>query len=422
MTESKNWTKFPTLFSLYIAQSVPMSFFSTVVPVIMRQENYSLESIGLLQLVKLPWIIKFFWAPLVDNQAKNTKDLKRWIVFSELFYALIITSIAFLSLQTDFRLIVVLMVIAFTASATQDIATDAFSILILKKDERGVGNSMQTAGSFVGALLGTGVLLIAYSFFGWSAFLFMLAGFVIFALVPLYLYKVDRTVQKKPGYRVTLPEIGRFFRVPGIPKRVLILVFYYSGFIGILTMLKPFLVDLGYNIKEIGFMSGIVGTSVATGSALLVGALIKKAGRNRIMVILTLLGISAALYFWWIAGIAAPSLAQIYLGICLVWAAYGASSVIIYTTSMDVVRPGAAGTDFTVQIVITHVSSLAIAVSSGKVAGMLGYKGLFGVEVLMGILTLFVILYAMPKKRKIKAPAFYVINNKFAGVTSPMKT
>jgi predicted MFS family arabinose efflux permease len=56
------------------------------------------------------------------------------------------------------------------------------------------------------------------------------------------------------------------------------------------------------------------------------------------------------------------------------------------------------------------------------VAGMLGYKGLFGVEVLMGILTLFVILYAMPKKRKIKAPAFYVINFKFAGVTSPMKT
>ncbi|MCA1746620.1 MAG: MFS transporter, partial [Bacteroidales bacterium] len=97
MTESKNWTKFPTLFSLYIAQSVPMSFFSTVVPVIMRQENYSLESIGLLQLVKLPWIIKFFWAPLVDNSAKNSKDLKRWIVFSELFYAVVIISIAFLS-------------------------------------------------------------------------------------------------------------------------------------------------------------------------------------------------------------------------------------------------------------------------------------------------------------------------------------
>jgi predicted MFS family arabinose efflux permease len=96
--------------------------------------------------------------------------------------------------------------------------------------------------------------------------------------------------------------------------------------------------------------------------------------------------------------------------------------VIIYTTSMDVVRPGAAGTDFTMQIVITHISSLAIAVLSGKVAGAIGYQGLFAAEVLLGILTLLVILYAMPRERKKKSPSFYVINNKFAGVTSPMKT
>ncbi|MBE0653957.1 MAG: MFS transporter, partial [Bacteroidales bacterium] len=56
MTELK---KYGTLLSLYLAQSIPMSFFSTVVPVIMRQENYSLESIGYLQLIKLPWILKF---------------------------------------------------------------------------------------------------------------------------------------------------------------------------------------------------------------------------------------------------------------------------------------------------------------------------------------------------------------------------
>ena len=80
--------KFPTLFSLYIAQSIPMSFFSTVVPVIMRQEHYSLEAIGLLQLVKLPWIFKFLWAPLVDNNARDRKQLRRWIVLSELFYYL----------------------------------------------------------------------------------------------------------------------------------------------------------------------------------------------------------------------------------------------------------------------------------------------------------------------------------------------
>lgn len=398
MKKTKNWTKFPTLFSLYIAQSVPMSFFSTVVPVIMRQENYSLESIGLLQLVKLPWIAKFLWAPLVDNNVKNSRDLKRWIIFSELFYAVVIFSIAFLDLKTDFKLIVVLMIIAFIASATQDIATDAFAILILKKEERSLGNSMQVSGSFIGALLGTGVLLIAYSFFGWSVFLFMLAGFVVFALIPLRLYKTYHTIEKSEGYRLNFKELLRFFKIPGMPKWLLILVFYYSGFIGVLTMLKPYLVDLGYNIMQIGFMSGIVGTSVATLSALGSGLLIKKVGRNATLVILGSVNIMAALYFWNLSRMD-PSLLLIYGGICLLWGAYGSSSVIIYTTSMDLARPGASGSDFTFQIVITHLSSLVVAVSSGKVADMIGYTGLFGAETVLGVLTLIIIIFAMPKKQ-----------------------
>ena len=36
---NKEFDKYLTLFSLYLAQSIPMSFFSTVVPVIMRMEN-----------------------------------------------------------------------------------------------------------------------------------------------------------------------------------------------------------------------------------------------------------------------------------------------------------------------------------------------------------------------------------------------
>lgn len=43
-----------TFFCLYIAQTIPMSFFSTVIPVMMRQEDFSLSAIGLLQLIKLP--------------------------------------------------------------------------------------------------------------------------------------------------------------------------------------------------------------------------------------------------------------------------------------------------------------------------------------------------------------------------------
>ncbi len=35
------------------------------------------------------------------------------------------------------------------------------------------------------------------------------------------------------------------------------------GIIGILSMLRPYLVDKGYDMKEIGFLTGIVGTAAS---------------------------------------------------------------------------------------------------------------------------------------------------------------
>ena len=396
--KEKNWVKFPVLFSLYIAQSIPMSFFSTVIPVIMRQEKYSLESIGLLQLVKLPWIFKFLWAPLVDNHARSTRQIRSMIIISEIFYALVIMSIGLFDLQTDFRLIVVLMIVAFIASATQDIAVDIFAILQLKPAERSLGNSMQSAGSFVGSLFGTGVLLIAYHYFGWTNLLVLLAAFVLFAILPLLFYRKPVAGDGEPKIRVSLADIYRFFAEKGKHKRVLILVFYYSGIIGILTMLKPFLVDHGYNVKEIGFMSGIFGTSVGALAALAGGFIVKKIGRKLSMYFFLFTSLCAAVWFG-IMSLSTPALLAIYTGIALLWGSYGLSTVAIYTTSMDIVREGCEGTDFTVQIVITHLSSLIIAVMSGKLGDLLGYTGLFGIEILLVLFTFAILIYSIPKEQ-----------------------
>ncbi len=396
--KDKNWTKFPVLFSLYIAQSIPMSFFSTVIPVIMRQENYSLESIGLLQLVKLPWILKFLWAPMIDNISKSARHSRVTIIVSELFYAAVILSIGLFDLQTDFKLIIVLMVVAFIASATQDIAVDIFAIRLLKPSERSVGNSMQSAGSFVGTLFGTGVLLIAYHYFGWTNLLVLLAVFVIFAIAPMLAYRRPVAYDVNPKARITLAEIGRFFAEKGKHKRVLILLFYYSGIIGILTLLKPYLVDLGYNVKQIGLMSGIFGTSVAALSAFAGGWIINKVGRRLSMYLFLTVSLTAATWFW-VMSFSTPPLPAIYAGIALLWGSYGLSTVAIYTTSMDIVRKGREGTDFTVQIVITHLSSLIIAVMSGKLGDLVGYTNLFGIEILMCLTAMAILVYALPKKR-----------------------
>lgn len=53
-----------------------------------------------------------------------------------------------------------------------------------------------------------------------------------------------------------------FFARRSIWKQIGFLFLYYSGLIGTLAMLKPWLVDLGYDMKEIGVMSGVAGTFV----------------------------------------------------------------------------------------------------------------------------------------------------------------
>ena len=366
-----------------------MSFFSTVVPVIMRQEHYSLQSIGLLQLIKLPWILKFLWAPLVDNTSKSTKDYKRWIIYSEIFYAVVIIAAGFFSLQTDFKLILFFMVLAFIGSATQDIATDAFAILALKKEERGIGNSIQSSGSFIGTLVGSGVMLIIYHYLGWQYLLMALGVFVMLATAPVCTYK--KLQEKKPETKkVTFKDIKYFFTQKGVGKRVLVLAFFYSGIIGILAMLKPFLVDLGYSVKEIGFMSGIYGTGIGAASTFLSSYLIK---RRRIVgsaYILNILMIATAVYFLTLT-FSTPSILALYIGISLIWGCYGMSTVVVYTSSMNFVREGREGTDFTIQIVLTHLSSMIIAISSGKIGHIFGYDGLFTFEIAMGILSLIIL-------------------------------
>jgi len=79
------------------------------------------------------------------------------------------------------------------------------------------------------------------------------------------------------------------------------------------------------------------------------------------------------------------------------WSAYAMSSVFIYTLGMKVVRQGKEGTDFTIQIVITHLSSLIIAVMSGKIADAIQYRGLFAIEIGLAVLLLILIPFLFKK-------------------------
>lgn len=375
-----------------------MSFFSTVIPVMMRQENFSLSAIGLLQLIKLPWILKFLWSPLVDRHALTTRDYKRWIFSSELIYAILIFAVALLDFKTDFYTILTLIIISFIASATQDIATDALAVLAFNRKDKSLVNSMQSMGSFGGSMIGSGVLLLLFKQIGWNYLLPCLALFVIIALLPLLFNKTIDIQTKDKDQRAKKADVFYFFTRRDIWKQVGFLFLYYSGLIGTLAMLRPWLVDLGYDMKEIGMMSGVAGTFVGFLSSFIGGMIIRKIGRYKARILFAFFVLIATCYFFGLS-YTIPTTAMLYGGFFLLWGSYGMATIVVYTTAMDCVRPGREGTDFTIQTVITHLSGMLMAILSGKIADHTGYHGLFLFETTIAFISLIYILTVFRKNK-----------------------
>lgn len=386
-----------TFFLLYLAQSIPMSFFSTAIQVLMRQADFSLSSIAMLQFIKLPWILKFIWSPTVDRHCMTLKDFKRFIVYSELVYALLILSVAFFDIQTNLPVVLVLIFLSLVASATQDIATDALAVLSFDHKNKSMVNSMQSMGSFGGTLIGSGILLIVMHRYGWMPILPALSVLAVVAVLPLWFNKRLQVRPKSDQHRVRYLDIVLFFARKAIWKQIGFLILYYASIIGILSVLRPYMVDLGYSIEAIGMISGILGTSTAFVCAFLAGLLIRRIGRYVARLLFACFILLTTLYFLYLSTLH-PNLILLCIGVCLLWGSYGMASVVVYTTSMDCVRKGREGTDFTIQTVITHLSGMLIAVHCGSLADRFGYQGLFIFETSLALLSLCYVVYFFRKK------------------------
>ena len=387
----------PMFFCLYIAQSIPSSFFATALQVMMREANYSLATIGLLQLVKLPWVVKFLWSPLVDRHCLTGRAFRRCIVVSEIVYAIFIILAGHLNVTDNLYLIIFMVMLSLVASATQDIATDALAILMHTGRDKSMVNSMQSMGSFGGALIGSGVLLLVLHQFGWHMVTPFLGVFVLLMLIPLLRRKDLNIAQKDVRQRARLTDFASFFVQRGIWRQIGFLLLYYASIIGILSMMRPWLVDLGYSMKEIGVMSGIIGTSSAFCASFGAGFIVRRIGIFTARILFACFILLTTLYFLGLVMLGTPTTAMLYGGIVLMWMSYGMATIVVYTSAMECVRPGREGTDFTVQTVLTHLSGIIMAGLSGAVADHFGYHGLFLAEVIIASISLVYIILLFRK-------------------------
>ncbi len=389
-----NKSRLFVFFCLYIAQSIPMSFFSAALPVMMRQSSFSLSAIAMVQIMKLPWLLKFVWSPVVDRTTVSLRDYQKWIMGSEFIYAMLILVVGLLNMQHNMGLVVVLIGSSFFASATQDIATDALATRLFIGKGTSMVNSIQSMGSFVGSLLGGGLLLMLFHKIGWNGILPTLSAFVVLAGLPLFFVRMklhkDRDADKK---KANFRDIFSFFSQKKIGKQLGYLLLCYSGLMGTMTMVRPLMVDLGYTIEQVGLISGVWGPLMAFIFSFIGGLLLKSKGvlwSRRVFAFMVLMVAS----LFWVNSIIGFTKLTLNISVMALWSAYALSMVVVYTSSMDCARQGREGTDFTLQTVLSQLGSMIVAMLSGKVADMMGYEGMFGLQVVFATIALLYVFIA----------------------------
>ncbi|VUT24171.1 MAG: muropeptide transporter [Candidatus Methanolliviera sp. GoM_oil] len=409
--------KLLTLTVLYFTQGLPFGFFVHYLPIYLRRQGVSLEEIGWLGLLALPWSLKFLWSPLVDKYYLPRLGRRRsWIIPMQFLMGLSVVLCLPFDFDEHLRLFLVFIFLLNLFSATQDIAVDGFAVDILRPEERGLGNSAQVAGYKLGMILGGG-LLVAYSNALGARLIFPLMGLIIWTALLLPLFMKEPAIHGS-GSTVTTPKINIlrdlkvFFRMKGVFILLIFVTFYKFGesFGG--SMFKVFLVDRGFSNRDIGFIVGTYGIVFSFIGSAVGGFLVNWLGRLRSLIyfsvlqasMLIWLGVMSTTKFDYAMAVVLNSLEHLFGGMV---------TTAFFTFMMDVVDPRIGGVHYTLLASCVVVGMTSASVLAGYFGSCFGYTLLF---ICGGLLALFPLLLL----GRIKADAIYLQYNPRSSMSSPL--
>lgn len=208
-------------------------------------------------------------------------------------------------------------------------------------------------------------------------------------------------IKQAPHYLETL--LG-FVRRSDILIWLLFIVLYVTGSSMAATMFRPLLVDLGLSMADIGWMTGIVGSTAAIIGSFVAGGIIQPLGRKRALVLFgALQAIAVFALTLPTLGIRDPVILYVVsTGEVL---ARSLANTALFTVMMDKSRQATAGSDYTVQssvyIIGHHVGVPAL---SGFIAAALGYTGVFLIGFLVCIVSIWLATKIVHEPRQDSQP------------------
>ncbi len=368
---------------LYAAQGLPYGVVHKIWRVYFRAHGVSLKEIGLMSLLALPWSWKPLWAPLVDRFGSR----RAWIVPCLGLLASISFVMPLLPADSVGTLLVVALLVFTLASATQDIAIDAWAVDAASKGDLGRINGMRAAAFRVAVIAAGGVAIFFADRAGWSAAWWVMGGiFLALAAGAFLLPEAERTATDGPR-RNTRELLRAFFawllRKEMLPIALFALLYKLADQ-AMARMSDTFWVDRGMTLGEIALVMNTVGLGLTIAGALLGGAFISRFG---LFQGLLWFGLGQAISNFVYAFVAAADLPResLYIASGLENFTQGLGTAALLSFLTVCCRREAAATEYALLSSLFAFSREVAGAASGFGAERFGYASFFAFTALLAI-------------------------------------
>ncbi|HZI16470.1 MAG TPA: MFS transporter [Myxococcus sp.] len=261
---------------LSFASGLPLGLVWIAIPDWMRKSGVDIRVVGLVTLAQAPWSFKFIWSPLMDRYVPPFWGRRRgWMAVAQV--ALFATILAMSGMggnpEAAWVIGALAMAVAF-AAATQDIAIDAYTVEVLRKEEQGIAVGARVA-LYRAAMFIAGAAAITLA--GWYSWKWVVAG-LAFLYLPILLitrfapepeerFTPPKTLKEAVWY----PFVGFLTRHRALEILAFVFAYKLADNLGG-SLLRPFLVDMGYSDVHRGVALGTIGLFGTIAGTLIGGA------------------------------------------------------------------------------------------------------------------------------------------------------
>jgi PAT family beta-lactamase induction signal transducer AmpG len=262
---------------LSFSSGLPLGLVWIAIPDWMRSAGVDIRLVGLFTLAQAPWSFKILWAPLTDRYVPPRLGRRRgWAAVAQVGLLLLTLAMAGVGdrPETPWIALALTLAIAF-ASATQDIALDAYAVDVLRPEEHGVAVGARTALYRAAMFVAGGLSISAAAVVSWPA---VCVGLGLLYLPMLWVtWKAPEPEVAAPPPAtlrdaVWLPFLGFLSRHRALEILAFVVLYKLADSLS-QSLLRPFLIDMGYNANDRGLWLATLGTICTLAGTFLGGAL-----------------------------------------------------------------------------------------------------------------------------------------------------